>query len=80
MERRNVTLSLPEPLLRDAKVLAAQQHLSLSRLMTQALEDVVNAADGFDAARRHLEALMSESVSEIPGGRIDWTRDALHER
>lgn len=47
MKRRNVTLSLPEPLLRKAKVVAARKETSLSELLREALEEKVREHTGY---------------------------------
>ena len=39
MEKQKVTLSLPRPLLKQAKIIAASQDKSLSQLMRESLEE-----------------------------------------
>ena len=41
METRNITLSLPEDLLREAKVLVARRGTSVSALLAGALSELV---------------------------------------
>jgi len=47
-----VTLALPKTLLHQVKVLAAERHTSVSRLLITALEDVVGREEGYARARR----------------------------
>lgn len=80
MKTRNVTLSLPEDLVRRAKVVAAQRDTSISRLLTEALEAIVAREEGYaQAQRRHL-AVLQRGLNLGTRGRAAWTREALHER
>ncbi len=78
--RRNITLSLPEEVLREAKVVAARRGTSLSALLADALSELVERESGYAAAReRSLAALGKDRVLGT-GGKISWDRDELHER
>ena len=80
MNTQNITLSIPKETLQKVKVIAAQQGISISGLMTRTLEDIVSKEEGFQAARRrHLKLLESE-ISLETNGNLSWTRDQLHER
>jgi len=80
LKTRNVTLSLPEDLLRRVKVLAAQRETSISRLLAEALAALVTREGGYaQAQRRHL-ALLRRGLNLGTRGRAPWTREALHER
>ena len=80
METQNVTLALPKELIQRAKVVASQRNISLSKLLTRALEEVVDKDEAYEQARtRHLDWL--EHGADLgTNGKIDWTRDELHER
>ena len=80
VKTRNVTLSLPSELLRKAKVLAAQRETSVSRLMAEALADLLAQEDTYAAAQRRHLALLAQGVNLGTHGRASWTREALHER
>lgn len=77
---RNVTVSLPVKVLRQIKRIAARKQTSVSRLLTQALEEMAARDDGFARARaRHLAWL--ENAPDLgTRGHSAWTREALHER
>ena len=76
----NVTLSLPEPLLRRFRVYAASHNESMTRLMADAIRKMLNGEAGADrAARRFLERIR-EAPDRGTKGKIRWTRDELHER
>ena len=80
METQNVTLSLPKEILLKVKILAVQRRTSVSALLTQTLEKLVQQEEAYShARRRHLEWL-DHGVDVGTGGRIVTTRDELHER
>ena len=80
METRNITLSLPEEVLREAKVVAARKGTSVSALLAGALSEIVERESGYAAAKeRSLVALGGERDLGT-GGEISWGRDELHER
>lgn len=77
---RNVTLSLPVKMLRQIKRIAARRQTSVSKLMTQALEEMAAREEDYARARaRHL-AWLEHAADLGTGGQITWSRDALHER
>jgi hypothetical protein len=79
-EQVNVTLSLPEVLLRRFRVYAASRNLSMSSLMTLAIRQMVDQ----DAQTRLAKRRFLERIRKAPDrgtkGAIRWTRDELHER
>ena len=80
MANRNITLSLPEEDLREARVLAARRGTSISQLLARMLRETVERETGYDAAKDHSLAILREGMDLGTGGRMTWTRDALHER
>ena len=80
MERQNVTLSLPKPLLKKAKVAAAQQDKSLSELMREALEDRVNQSAEFENAKKRHLRLLERGFDLGSRGNLTVSRDELHDR
>lgn len=80
MENRNITLSLPEEVLREAKVLAARRGTSVSALLTGTLVDLVERESGYAAAKERSLAVFEKGSDLGTGGRIGWDRAELHER
>jgi len=78
MSNRNITLSMPDELVRGAKVLAATRDTSVSALVADLLRQVVGDIQDYDTAWRAEEAVMDEGVLEV--GKITWSRDDLHTR
>jgi hypothetical protein len=74
----NITLKVDDDLLREAKVLAAQQGTSVSRLVAEQLEKLVQRDARYDAARRR--ALKRLARAYDLGWEPPRSRDELHER
>jgi hypothetical protein len=76
--KANVTLKLDSDLLREARVLAAEEGRSVSALLTDRLEAIIRDRKAFEKARRRALARLREGLD------LRWTpprsRDELHER
>ena len=76
--KTNVTLRLDAHLLREARVLAAEEGSSISALLSDRLEALVRQRKAFDRARRRALARLRKGLD------LQWTppqsRDELHER
>lgn len=79
-ERRNLTLSLPKEVVREVKVIAAQRDTSISALMTGMLRELVDEERGYRAARERSLRRLGYGFDLGTGGKVNWTRDELHER
>ena len=80
METQNITLALPKDVLLKVKLLAVKRQTSVSGLLTQTLERLVQQEDAYMYARqRHLQRL-EQSIDLGTGGQILTQRDELHER
>jgi hypothetical protein len=77
---QNITLSLPEEDLREARVLAARRGTSVSQLLAHVLRETVERETGYDAARGRSLARLRERIDLGTNGRITWSRDDLHDR
>lgn len=76
--KTNVTLKLDAELLREAKILAAQEGTSVSAMLADRVEALVREHRGFDRARR--SALARLRHPPVIGWRRPVSRDELHER
>ena len=76
--KTNVTLKLDADLLREARVIAAEEGRSVSAMLTDRLEAMVRERKAFERARRRALARLREGID------LRWTpsrtRDELHER
>ena len=80
MERQNVTLSLPKPLLRKAKAVATKAEKSLSELLREALEEKVNEESGYKKAKRSQLNLLKVGLDLGTEGYLKISREELHAR
>jgi predicted transcriptional regulator len=78
MGRSNVTLQLDDEILRRARMLAAERSTSVSRLVAEQIEKLVDDDARYDAARRRALALLARGY-HLGGGELP-TRDELHVR
>lgn len=75
---RNITLSLGEDTLQEARVLAAQQGMSVSAFLRQELGRLVEDQRGYAKARE--TALRRLARGQSLGGKQLPSRDELHDR
>jgi len=80
METQNITLSLPKDLLLKVELIAVRRRTSVSGLMTQLLERLVDREDAYALARRRHLAWLDRGADMGACGRASVTRDELHER
>jgi len=78
--RRNVTLSLPEALLKKFRVYAASRNQYVTRLMTDAIRTLLDQDEQRAHAKRRFLPRIRNAPNRGTRGRIRWTRDELHER
>jgi predicted transcriptional regulator len=78
--KQNVTLALPADKVRRLKVLAAERGSSISRMLTEALDEILDRDDKYERARQRILADLERGYDLGTGGEITWTRDELHER
>jgi hypothetical protein len=76
--KTNVTLKLESGLLREVRVIAAEEGRSISALLAERLESMVRERKAFDRARRRAVARLRQGLD------LQWTpprvRDEIHER
>jgi Arc/MetJ-type ribon-helix-helix transcriptional regulator len=80
VEKQNITLSLPKPLLKKAKILAAGEDKSVSELIREALEKRLRESSGYAAARNRQLKILEKGYDLGAGGVLDTTREELHAR
>jgi len=76
--KTNITLKLDSGLLREVKVIAAENGTSISAMLSDSLERLVRDRRGYSLARKQALARMRKGMD------LAWTpprsRDELHER
>lgn len=79
-KKRNITFSLPEELINKAKVEAAKNKESLNQLVKESIENRLYGRRDYDRAmKKHLKS-MEEGFDLGTGGKIELTREQIHER
>ena len=76
--KTNITLKLDSELLREIRILAAEEGTSISALLAERLAEIVQQRKGFDRARKRALGRLREGLN------LGWarpkSRDELHER
>jgi hypothetical protein len=75
---RNITLTLDEETLREARVLAAERGLSVSAFLRRELSGLVERQRGYNRARDTAVRRLRRGQS-LGGGKLP-SRDELHDR
>lgn len=78
--KQNVTLALPTETLRRLKVLAAERNSSISRLLTEQLDELLDRESGYEQARTRALRDLERGFELGLGDKVGWSRDELHER
>lgn len=77
-QRQNVTISLTAVSLQKARILAAKRSTSISGLLTEQLERLVNEDEAYESAHRAATDLMKHGLKL--GGGPALSRDEIHAR
>jgi hypothetical protein len=77
---KNVTLSLPEPLLRRFRVYAASRNQSMTKVMAEAISKMMELDGESEKADRRFLKRIRNAADRGTGKVIRWTREELHER
>ena len=76
--KQNITISLDKEVIRKSKILAARRETSISKLLADSLESIVDREDAYEAAKRN--GLYTLMKGFRLGGVRKWKREDLYER
>ncbi len=76
--KQNITLSINKDLIRKAKILAAQKQTSISGMLSQELQKILDDSEKYELLKR--KALINIKQGFHLGGKIPVARQELHER
>ena len=76
--KQNITLSIDKELIKSARVLAAQRQTSISRMLSEELQKLIEDANKYELAKKR--ALNNISRGFHLWGEITVYREELHER
>ena len=75
---KNITLAVDENVLKQARILAAERHMSLSAMVREYLNSLLEKERFVDEARRALLKLIDETDADMGGGH--WSRETAYDR
>jgi hypothetical protein len=76
--KQNVTISISHETVRKARILAARRSTSISGLLAEQIEALLGAEEAWESSERSALVLLEQGFHL--GGRINASRDELHER
>ena len=76
--KQNITLSIDRELIQFARVLAAQRQTSVSRMLSDELQKLIEDSKNYERAKR--QALDYITKGFHLGGKITVSREEFHER
>jgi hypothetical protein len=80
MKKRNLTVSLPYPLVHKAKEMAVREDRSLNDYVRRAIEEKIDRSSGYTKARERQLARLERGLALGTKGRSPAARYDLHER
>jgi len=78
--RKNVTLSLPESLLRRFRIFAASRNQSMTSVMAEAIRTLMDQEQQREKAKRRFLERLREGRDLGTHGKARWSREEIHER
>jgi len=76
--KQNITLSIDRELIQYARVLAARRRTSVSRMLSEELQKLIEDSKNYERAKRQALDYMTKGFHL--GGKIAVSREDLHER
>jgi plasmid stability protein len=77
---RNLTIHLPEQLIRRLRVCAAIRNQSMTTVVKEAIERTLVEDSVRETAASRLIWRLKNAPDRGIGGKVSWTRDELHDR
>ena len=76
--KQNITLNIDKEPIKKARVLAAQRQTSISRMLGEEFQKLIEASKEYDRAQKRTLNYISKGFHL--GGEISVSREELHER
>ena len=76
--KQNITLSVDKDLIKKGKVIAAERDISVSKMLSEQLKQLVEDNEQYETAKR--SALQTLKKGYHLGGKITWKREDLYGR
>ena len=75
--KQNITLSIDKELIKNARVLAAQRQISVSRMLSEELQKLIENSNKYELAKKQMKLGGNVVAFEIKGG-IDAGRKFIN--
>jgi len=76
--KQNITLAIEKEIIKKGKIIAARKDKSVSKMISDLLEEMVYQEDRYEAAMRSALAILKKGFNL--GGGVTWKREDLYER
>ena len=76
--KQNITLSIEKETIKKGKIIAAHNDTSLSKMLSNTLEKIVDKEDQYEASKKRAMQYLRKGFHL--GGKITWKREDLYER
>ena len=76
--KQNITLSIEKSLIKKSKIIAAQRETSVSKMLSDELEKLIQSTEQYELSKR--KALANLKKGFHFGGKITVSRESPHER
>jgi hypothetical protein len=80
MDYQNVTLSIPKDTLKKARLIAVQQQKSLSGLLTDYIQQIVESDMAYRQAYQRQKMILEQGLNLDYHASGTFNRESLHER
>ena len=80
MDATTITLSLPTDIVQDVERIAHERNISIDRLMSEILSQLVQYEAEYAAAKADHISILVQNFNLGTNGKQSWSRDDLHER
>ncbi|MEW6624205.1 MAG: CopG family transcriptional regulator [Bacillota bacterium] len=79
MKNQNITLSIPKEILKQAKLIAVQKNTSVSKLLSQKLQEIVEKEKDYLKAKERQVYFMQKGFDLQVKEQPSWKRDDLYD-
>lgn len=80
MNTQNLTLALPKVLIKQIKILAAQEDKSITQMIRAMLEKKITKDPAYEEAKKRYFKITKKGFNLGANGHLNISREELHER
>ena len=75
MDYQNITLSVPKDILKKAKIIAVNNNISASKLLSNQLQEIVEKQEDYDKAHKRQSYLIESGLDMQVREKPSWRRE-----